>query len=66
MKSIEDFNEVCHEELLAALENAYKVRSSLKNMLLNTYNQELINKIKNLNKIINNAEFLVNRNGTIK
>ena len=66
MNNLKGFNELCHDELITALENIYPIRDSLQKTLIDTYDEELLDKIIHLNKIIRDAETIVNKREDIK
>jgi|TARA_R110000851_G_scaffold47424_1_gene115124 hypothetical protein len=66
MKDIKSFNDLCHDELVEALENVYPIRDKLQQTLIDTYNEELLDKIIVLNKIIADAEILLSKKADIK
>jgi hypothetical protein len=66
MKDLRSFNEQCHDELVAALDKVYRIRQKLQKDLLDTYNEELLDKIIMLDKMIQDAETLLNKKEYVK
>ena len=66
MKGLKESNGIYHDELVLALENIYPIRDKLQETLIDTYNEELLDKIVALNKIIKDAEILLSKKESIK
>lgn len=66
MKDLKSFNELCHDELIAALKKVYPIRDRLQQTLIDTYNEELLDKIIVLDKIIADAEILLSKKEDVK
>ena len=66
MKDLRSFNELCHDELMEALKEVYPIRDELQQTLIDTYDEELLDKIILLNKIILDAEILLSKKEDIK
>lgn len=62
MSIIEDSN----KELIEALKTIYPIRDNLRKTLMETYNEELLDKLNALNKMIQNAEILINKTQDVK
>jgi len=61
-----NLNENLNEELVEALKNIYPIRENLRKELLKTYDEELLDKLNALNKMIENAEILINKSQDVK
>jgi len=59
-------NENLNEELVEALKNIYPIRDGLRKTLMETYDEEILDKLNALNKMIDNAEFLINKPKDVK
>jgi hypothetical protein len=66
INSLQNFNEICYEELAKTLNNVYPMRDDLQKLLLETHNEDLLDKIIVLNKIIKDAEILLSKQYDIK
>lgn len=61
-----NLKENLNEELIEALKNIYPIRDNLRKTLMETYNEELLDKLNALNKMIENAEILINKSQDVK
>jgi len=66
MKNLKSFNELCHDELVEALDKVYPIRDRLQQTLIDTYDDELLDKIVLLDKIIKDAQILLSKKEDIK
>tara|TARA_R110000796_G_scaffold241789_1_gene363613 strand:- start:3390 stop:3704 length:315 start_codon:yes stop_codon:yes gene_type:complete len=61
-----NLNENLNEELIEALKNIYPIRANLRESLMETYNEELLDKLNALNKMIDNAEIIISKTQDVK
>lgn len=55
-----------NDALVEALNAIYPIRDGLRESLMETYSDELLNKLIALNKIIDNAEVIINKGKDVK
>tara|TARA_R110000772_G_scaffold268045_1_gene393981 strand:- start:146 stop:517 length:372 start_codon:yes stop_codon:yes gene_type:complete len=66
LEELKSFNELCHNELISALETVYPIRDRLQQTLIDTHDEGLLDKIIKLDRIIKDAEILLTRKEDIK
>lgn len=55
-----------NKELVEALKSIYPIRDKIKKTLMETHDESLLDKLNALNKIIKNAEILINKTEDVK